>query len=95
MQHQHEDECSHDNDPLIASTNSANYSTYIRSSSWSDASDLHNDEEKIKAKLQWYFKNPYEKYKDRGRKPFKLFLQIAKIILVTIQVSFFYELASF
>jgi len=69
--------------------NEDNYSTYIRSSSWSGTYDLHAGEGEIIKKLQWYFKNPYEKYRDRGRKPFKLFLQIIKIILVTVQATLF------
>lgn len=84
-----------DTQPLLGNTNQANYSSYIQSSSWSGASDLHDDEEKIKKKLQWYFKNPYEKYKDRGRKPFKLLLQIVKIILVTTQVSIWFSFKDF
>ena len=63
-----------------------NYTSYIRSSSWSDASDLHDREAEIKNKLQLYFKNPYGKFKDRGRKPWKLVLQIIKLVLVTTQV---------
>ena len=54
----------------------------------SDSQEIQetDNEEQIRSKLQWFFKNPYEKYKDRGRKPWKFMLQIGKIILVTIQV---------
>jgi len=48
--------------------------------------EADGSEEEIRRKLQWYFKNPYEKYKERKRKPAKLVLQIIKIILVTAQV---------
>lgn len=84
-----------DTQPLLGNTSQAHYSSYIQSSSWSGASDLHDDEEKLKKKLQWYFKNPYEKYQDRGRKPYKLLLQIVKIILVTTQVSIWSLLKAF
>ncbi|XP_057298591.1 mucolipin-3-like [Hydractinia symbiolongicarpus] len=68
------------------------YSSYARSKSISSISSIDNainEEEQIKNKLKWYFKNPYQKYKDRGRKPVKLILQIIKIVLVTVQVTLF------
>lgn len=75
------------------------YSSYARSKSISSISSIDNainEEDQIKNKLKWYFKNPYQKYKDRGRKPVKLILQIIKIILVTVQVmmSCLYQLHS-
>ena len=48
-----------------------------------------SEETETKEELKWYFNTPYMKYKERGRKPFKLFMQVAKIILVTIQATFF------
>lgn len=73
------------NDPLIASYSSAAQS--IGSLSGGSIDDDDGSEEKIREKLQWYFKNPYQKYKERKRKPYKLILQIVKIIFVTVQVS--------
>lgn len=46
-------------------------------------------EEEIKEKLQWYFKTPYQKYSEKGRKPIKLILQVLKIFLITFQAIVF------
>ncbi|XP_022097169.1 mucolipin-3-like isoform X2 [Acanthaster planci] len=43
-------------------------------------------QEKMRRELKFFFMNPYEKYKARGRKPWKLGVQIIKIILVTLQL---------
>ncbi|XP_071800014.1 mucolipin-3-like isoform X1 [Asterias amurensis] len=43
-------------------------------------------EEKMRRELKFYFMNPYEKYKARGRKPWKLGVQLIKIVLVTLQL---------
>lgn len=40
----------------------------------------------IRTKIEYHFMNPYQKYKARGRKPWKLLIQIFKIIIVTTQV---------
>lgn len=78
-----EDEVS---DPLLGE--GVSYSSYLRSSSLSSTDgSLHVGEEYIRKKLQWFFRNPYEKYKERGRKPWKLVLQVVKIVLVTVQVG--------
>lgn len=45
------------------------------------------EEEELRRKLKYFFMSPCDKYHAKGRKPFKLVLQILKIILVTIQVS--------
>ncbi|XP_071508276.1 mucolipin-3-like [Diadema antillarum] len=39
--------------------------------------------------LRYFFMNPYLKYKKRGRKPYKLGLQVLKIVLVTLQLILF------
>ena len=46
---------------------------------------LLNEEQKMRHKLEYHFLTPFEKYK-RGRKPWKLAIQILKIIIVTVQV---------
>ncbi|XP_038067102.1 mucolipin-3-like isoform X1 [Patiria miniata] len=46
-------------------------------------------EEKMRRDLKFFFMNPYEKYKARGRKPYKLGLQIIKIVFVTLQLILF------
>ena len=45
------------------------------------------EEKKMRVKLQYHFMTPFEKYK-LGRKPWKLGVQILKILVVTTQVSF-------
>jgi len=44
------------------------------------------EEEKLRRKIKYYFMNPCEKYHARGRKPWKLMLQIIKIAIITAQV---------
>lgn len=46
--------------------------------------------ETLRRKVKFYFMNPCEKYHARGRKPWKLMLQIVKIAIITIQVVHFY-----
>ena len=59
----------------------------LLSTSFSTNNSVDDEEDRIRKKLQWFFKNPYEKYTEKGRKPWKLVLQVIKIILVTVQVS--------
>ncbi|KAI1891991.1 hypothetical protein AGOR_G00149400 [Albula goreensis] len=52
--------------------------------------DLDSDAvENLRRKLKYFFMNPCEKFKARGRKPWKLMLQILKIALITIQLVSF------
>uniref|UniRef100_A0A671P345 Mucolipin-1-like n=1 Tax=Sinocyclocheilus anshuiensis TaxID=1608454 RepID=A0A671P345_9TELE len=46
------------------------------------------EEEALRRKLKYFFMSPCEKYQAKGRKPFKLVLQILKILIVTIQVMY-------
>lgn len=41
----------------------------------------------LRRKIKFFFMNPCEKYHARGRKPWKLLLQIIKIAIITIQVN--------
>ena len=43
--------------------------------------------DKMRRHLRFHFMTPCEKYKARSRKPWKLILQILKIVVVTVQVS--------
>lgn len=43
--------------------------------------------EDFRRRLKYFFMNPCEKYKARGRKPWKLMLQILKIAIITVQVG--------
>lgn len=53
-------------------------------------------EDKLRRKLKFYFMGPHEKIIARKRCPWKLFLQIAKVVLVTVQLCLFgYERSLF
>ncbi|XP_077373384.1 mucolipin-3 [Festucalex cinctus] len=45
--------------------------------------------EDLRRRLKYFFMNPCQKYKARGRKPWKLMLQILKIALITAQLVSF------
>ncbi|XP_061627664.1 mucolipin-1-like [Phyllopteryx taeniolatus] len=47
------------------------------------------DEEAIRRKLKYFFMSPCDKYHAKGRKPYKLILQLLKIIIVTAQLVLF------
>ncbi|XP_025047609.1 mucolipin-1 isoform X1 [Alligator sinensis] len=47
------------------------------------------EEEELRRRLKYFFMSPCDKYRAKGRKPFKLVLQIIKIIIVTIQLILF------
>ncbi|KAE8294653.1 Mucolipin-3 [Larimichthys crocea] len=47
--------------------------------------DLENVE-CLRRKIKYYFMNPCEKYHARGRKPWKLILQLVKIAIITVQM---------
>lgn len=42
--------------------------------------------ENFRRKLKYFFMSPCQKYRARGRKPWKMILQILKIAIITIQV---------
>ena len=54
---------------------------------------LHNegisdiDTKKLRARLLYYFMNPCEKFQANRRLPWKLSVQLLKIVLFTVQVS--------
>ena len=47
------------------------------------------DEEKMRRRLQFFFMNPIEKWQAKRRFPYKFFVQVIKIILVTLQLCLF------
>lgn len=47
---------------------------------------LRNRQEVMRRRLKSHFMTPLQKYKHRGRKPWKLLLQFLKLIMVTVQV---------
>lgn len=44
------------------------------------------EERRLQRKLQYFFKNPCQKWREKRRFPGKLTLQLVKIVLATIQV---------
>ncbi|XP_030826660.1 mucolipin-1 [Camarhynchus parvulus] len=46
-------------------------------------------EEELRRRLKYFFMSPCDKYRARGRRPVKLGLQLAKIVLVTVQLILF------
>lgn len=59
---------------------------------WDDKQELcledQDNVECLRRRIKYFFMNPCEKYHARGRKPWKLILQIIKIAIITIQVAF-------
>ncbi|KAM9313742.1 mucolipin-1a [Pholidichthys leucotaenia] len=51
--------------------------------------DQEEEEEAIRRKLKYFFMSPCDKYHAKGRMPFKLVLQLIKIIIVTAQLVMF------
>ncbi|XP_030591401.1 mucolipin-1b [Archocentrus centrarchus] len=47
------------------------------------------EEEALRRKLKYFFMSPCDKYHAKGRKPFKLGLQLLKIVIVTVQLVMF------
>uniref|UniRef100_A0AAY4C043 Polycystin cation channel PKD1/PKD2 domain-containing protein n=1 Tax=Denticeps clupeoides TaxID=299321 RepID=A0AAY4C043_9TELE len=47
------------------------------------------EEEALRRKLKYFFMSPCDKYHAKGRKPFKLLLQMLKIVIVTAQLVLF------
>ncbi|XP_062865929.1 mucolipin-1a [Trichomycterus rosablanca] len=50
---------------------------------------LEHEEAELRRKLKYFFMSPCDKFHAKGRKPFKLVLQILKIIIVTVQLVLF------
>lgn len=44
-------------------------------------------DEWMNRRLFYHFMNPIEKFKAKGRIPFKLMIQVLKVLTVTLQVS--------
>jgi hypothetical protein len=65
---------------------SAETSTPISSSCSNRLTDLDMSEEKMRRRLRFFFMNPIEKWQAKRRFPYKFFVQVVKIILVTVQV---------
>ncbi|XP_047911303.2 mucolipin-1 isoform X2 [Anser cygnoides] len=53
------------------------------------AAGEEEEEEELRRRLKYFFMSPCDKYRARGRRPVKLGLQLAKILLVTVQLILF------
>lgn len=51
-----------------------------------EASPAPPEEEDLRRRLKYFFMSPCDKFRAKGRKPFKLMLQVVKILVVTVQV---------
>ncbi|XP_077415351.1 mucolipin-1b [Vanacampus margaritifer] len=86
-------ELSKENDRLLSSMG-LSYGSQDLLGDGSTSSDLHQrqeeeEEEALRRKLKYFFMSPCDKYHAKGRKPFKLGLQLLKIIIVTVQLVLF------
>ncbi|XP_051904747.1 mucolipin-1-like isoform X2 [Hippocampus zosterae] len=86
-------ELSSEKDRLLSSM-SLSYGSQDLLGVTSTSSDLHQqleeeEEEALRRKLKYFFMSPCDKYHAKGRKPFKLGLQLLKIIIVTVQLVLF------
>ena len=76
--------------PLLARDSLSDLSASVHYQSIYDSGEftgnLRNRLEVMRKRLRSHFMTPYEKYKHRGRKPWKLLLQLLKLVMITIQV---------
>lgn len=80
-------------DPLLRRQSCGECNTSIHYQSIYDSSEftgsLRNRREVMRKRLKSHLMTPYQKYKHRGRKPWKLVLQFLKMIMVTVQICLF------
>lgn len=72
-------------EPLLRRNNSVHYESIYDSTEFSGCQ--RNRVEVMRKRLKSHFMTPYQKYKLRGRKPWKLLFQLLKLIMVTVQVN--------
>ncbi|GFG38606.1 hypothetical protein Cfor_01652 [Coptotermes formosanus] len=68
---------------------SAERSAPISSSCSNRLTNVDMSEERMRRKLRFFFMNPIEKWQAKRRFPYKFFVQVVKIILVTVQLCLF------
>ncbi|KAJ8254441.1 hypothetical protein COCON_G00210530 [Conger conger] len=56
---------------------------------WGSEQEEEEQEEELRRKLKYFFMSPCDKFHAKGRKPFKLGLQLLKIVIVTVQLVLF------
>ncbi|XP_034045763.1 mucolipin-1 [Thalassophryne amazonica] len=64
-------------------------SSYLTGLEGSKLDQQQEEEEALRRKLKYFFMSPCDKYHAKGRKPFKLGLQLLKIMIVTVQLVLF------
>uniref|UniRef100_A0A3Q3LMS0 Mucolipin TRP cation channel 1b n=1 Tax=Mastacembelus armatus TaxID=205130 RepID=A0A3Q3LMS0_9TELE len=64
-------------------------SSLVGSEQQQQQEEEEEEEEALRRKLKYFFMSPCDKYHAKGRKPFKLGLQLLKIITVTVQLVLF------
>lgn len=52
----------------------------------SASDDCFEDEDLLRRRLKYFFFSPCQKWQAKGKFPWKLILQLTKVVLVTIQV---------
>ncbi|XP_029014445.1 mucolipin-1-like [Betta splendens] len=80
-----------ENDRLLSSVTHYGSQDLLGSGGPSDfqQQEEKEEEEALRRKLKYFFMSPCDKYHAKGRKPFKLGLQLLKIIIVTVQLVLF------
>lgn len=79
-----------DHEPNMAERNQGNRDNSQGYSSCATTSvNLHQMEEKMRRKLQFFFMNPIEKWHAKRKFPYKFVVQVIKIVLVTFQLCLF------
>uniref|UniRef100_A0A8C5GKV5 Mucolipin-3-like n=1 Tax=Gouania willdenowi TaxID=441366 RepID=A0A8C5GKV5_GOUWI len=76
-------------DPFSTCDHPAHASDHQQEKEEDEEEDDQNKVEFLRRKIKYFFMNPCEKYHARGRKPWKLILQIVKIGIITIQLVLF------
>ncbi|XP_078790376.1 mucolipin-3 isoform X2 [Oryzias latipes] len=76
-----------ESEPLLAAA--AQPRRVIGHAAWSGPFPESTVVEDFRRRLKYYFMNPCQKYRARGRKPWKLMLQILKIAIITVQLVSF------
>ncbi|RWS31941.1 mucolipin-3-like protein [Leptotrombidium deliense] len=80
------DECPLINDSTHERCN-INYVPHITHESNVSFTPLIRD--KMRRKIRYAFMNPVEKWKAKGKLPWKMFVQIVKIVIITLQISMY------
>lgn len=52
-----------------------------------DASCHDSESDRLRRRLKYFFMNPCQKFRAKRKKPWKLLLQLVKVVLVTVQVN--------